>query len=263
VPDPDPGEGTVVIRFRSSGATAVGGRTTNQDAHHASSRIVAVADGVGGRPAGELASRLAIQGVLEADAEPDLAMMMRRINQRVRHRAMEDPGTAGMATTLDLLVLRDGPEGAEVFGAHIGDGIMLLQTGARTETLTREHTLATELVEARQMSAREMRMLPERGTLLRAIGLSDEIAADFWRREAMPGDRYVLASDGLLNALGMEDVQKALRALRAFGPDVCAHELVNNALRVRASDNVTVVVADIVADGPGTDLIPSRRYDHR
>ncbi|HVK25774.1 MAG TPA: PP2C family serine/threonine-protein phosphatase [Actinokineospora sp.] len=228
------------MRFLAAGLTHIGGRTGNEDAFHADDRLIAVADGVGGAPAGEVASRLAVDTVAGlADTDPLDAV--RQANAAVRSHP--DPDTAGMASTLVFAALWHGESGWVVRGAHVGDSLTFVN-GVRT---TRGHTLAAELVAAGHLTPEEAVRHPHRAALVRAIGLDTGIEPDLWSRPAVAGDRYILSSDGLTDALG-DTVEDRLAELAAVSPAECASTLVQLALAADARDNVTVVVADVLAD---------------
>ncbi|CRK61765.1 Serine/threonine phosphatase PPP [Alloactinosynnema sp. L-07] len=228
------------MRFLAAGLTHIGGRAGNEDAFHAGGRLIAVADGVGGAPAGEVASRLAVDTIASLiDADPLDAV--RQANAAVRSHP--DPDTAGMASTLAFAALWPGPSGWVVRGAHVGDSITFVN-GVRT---TQGHTLAAELVAAGHLTPEEATRHPHRAALVRAVGLDGEIEPDLWTRPATIGDRYVLSSDGLTDALG-DTVEDRLAELAAVSPKDCAAALVRLALAADARDNVTVVVADVIAN---------------
>ena len=234
--------------FASAARTDIGGRPTNQDSHHAGDRIVAVADGVAGRPGGAVASALVVNELLASDRGEPLEVAAERLNREVRRRSRLGDGLAGMATTLDAAVLRLDADGGWVEGVHVGDGQAIVIGSGQPEVLTRPHTLASELVAAGRLSTTEGRHHPERAALLRGIGLAESVSPDVWQRRAEAGHRYVLASDGLLAALGERALHQHLRRLRTVSPDVCADRLILEARQSGAQDNVTVVVADVVEE---------------
>ncbi|GGS12867.1 hypothetical protein GCM10010171_00710 [Actinokineospora fastidiosa] len=226
-----------------AGCSALGGRDTNQDSWHAGERLIAVADGVGGAPAGEVASRLAMESVVAAgpDMPPEEAAV--RANAAVRAYAETDPATHGMATTLVIAAL--GADGW-VRGAYVGDSVTLVQTD-RVELLSSPHTLGAELVAAGHLTAEEGARHPNRNALVRAVGMEPTLQPDTWSRPAVVGERYLLCSDGLTDALDDADFLAALTGLRAADPRQCVETLVRLACEAGARDNVTAVVGDVVA----------------
>ncbi|PWW56206.1 PP2C family protein-serine/threonine phosphatase [Actinokineospora spheciospongiae] len=232
------------MRFMAAAFTALGGRETNQDSAHADPRLLVVADGVGGAPAGEVASAVAVRAVVEAGPDTDPALLAERANSAVVAHAEADPATAGMATTVDIAALVPGPAGWEVRGAHVGDSFTLVQTD-RVTRLGRAHTLAEELVAGGHITPEEGARHPNRSALMRAVGMGPTVEPELWSHPAAPGTRYLLSSDGLFDALGMEAVVTLLDSLRPSPPADVARMLVESACAAGARDNVTVVVAEV------------------
>jgi len=226
-----------------------GARATYEDACHVGTRVLAVADGVGGCPAGEVASRLAVDVVADWARPSDLTGMVTAANERVRGAAAADPRRSGMATTLDVAVLDPavrGPGGPVVTGAHVGDSVaMLLHRRRHLVVLTRPHTVVAELTAADALTEEQAVGHPLRHTLTRAVGARPTVRVDRWCRPAAPGDRYLLGTDGLLDALGIAGTHRVLLDTTRLDPAGCADALVAAAVRAGAADNVTVVVADI------------------
>lgn len=244
VPDAGPPVHAEVTLF-AAGHTDRGRRSANQDSFATGPAVAVVADGVGGRPAGDLASRLAVDAVVRG-ARRELAAVVDELNAQVRARGRADRAVAGMATTLDGLVLRRREGGPWVEGVHVGDGLALLLQDGEIAFRTTPHTLAAQLVAAGQLSAAEERGHGDRHALVRGVGLAETVRPDLWRRPAVAGQRYVLASDGLSDGLRDPEILTHLRDLRSLAPGECARALVEAALRGGSADNVTVVVADIV-----------------
>lgn len=225
------------MKMRVAGASVVGGRANNQDSFHADGPLLVVADGVGGAPAGEVASRIAVDTVVAAGPLVDPATAARLANKAVRARAAEDSRTTGMATTLEIVVLSDD----HVRGAHVGDSVTFVES----ERITWPHSLAAELLAAGHLTPEQAERHPKGAALVRAVGLDTDVEPETWSRPAVLGERYVLCTDGLTDALG-EDLGPILAELRATDPRTCTSTLVKLACDAGAHDNVTVVVADIV-----------------
>ncbi len=261
---PESGQQTTRLKFRSAGETEVGGRTRNEDAFHVGEQIVAVADGVGGRPAGRIAAELAVQGLKGVRGTTDLSRAVRAVNAKVRSQGVADPLTSGLAATLDAAVLSAEGGTPWVHGIHVGDGMALLQRPRHVEVvrLTRAHTLAAEILAAspKAITAGGAEH-PQGGRLMRAVGFAEEIQADKWQEQAEEGQRYLLASDGLMHALGEHGLRRAAAELRTADPRTCAKGLVTKAREAGADDNVTVVVADVVADVV-TQTAPTKHTTH-
>jgi len=230
--------------FQAFGHSVIGGRRANEDAYHFGPEMIAVADGVGGRPAGALAARLAITGAKNAGPKQDLTRTAREINNAIRVRGEKDVMATGLATTLDVAVLRKRLRGYRVEGLHIGDGTVLLQADTEPVSLVRAHS--SEHSAALALPGKDRRGT---GRLLRAVGLAETIEPDCWERTAERGQRYVLASDGLLNALGPAVLHNALVQLRPSHPRECVQRLLDLACQADAADNVTLVVADVILAG--------------
>ena len=241
-----PRERTAML-FRSAGRTIRGGRAENQDAFAVGELLVGVADGVGGRPAGSLAASTAINALAQISDASELARAVDMVNARLRRLGEHDPMVSGLATTLDIVGLADCFGETWVHGVHVGDGVVARQQDTDLELLTRAHTLSAELVAAGRLSTSEGREHPDRSRLLRAIGLDDVVEPDEWQRRAAIGDRYVVASDGLVGALGEDRLAVVLTSVRGSSPEDAAAALIAEAEIGGARDNVTVVIADVVA----------------
>ena len=173
---------------------------------------------------------------------------MPAISAAIRARSAGDPSAENMATTLDAVRLIAADGGYRMSGIHIGDGIVLVDDGTQIRQLTTPHTVGAEL--ARQGNPASVRH-PERGGLLHAIGLHDKTEADAWSEPAVIGSRFVLTTDGLIDALGLKKLFRYLEQMRGDDPQQVADAVITYALRHTADsmaslDNLTIVVADIV-----------------
>jgi PPM family protein phosphatase len=222
-------------------------RRNNEDAVFAGPRLVAVADGVGGAAAGEVASRLAIDAVahlagrrLDAPLDDALADAVAAANDTIGFVASCRPLRAGMSTTLTTVALND--DGGYVL-ANVGDSrTYLLRDGALTR-LTRDDSLVQLLVDRGQVTRAEARHHPQRSLVLETLdGRPRERTAPA-RVQARAGDRLLLCSDGLSDML---DDDVIAEALGEPSRDACAERLVALALAAGGRDNVSVVVADVV-----------------
>ncbi|MCP2300396.1 PP2C family protein-serine/threonine phosphatase [Actinokineospora globicatena] len=229
--------------FSAASTTALGGRPTNQDAAHAAEHLLAVADGVGGAPAGEVASALTIRTVVEQHGHSPEGMV-EVANAAVLAHGDAEPDTAGMGTTLDLAVLVKAGGKWLVRGAHVGDSVTIVQSGADLRVLTRGHTLANDLVDGGHATPDEAARHPQRAALVRAVGLEHAIRPDLWELPATKGDRYLLCTDGLTNTLG-DNLWPLLRSLQGETAEVCVTELVRAACQLSPKDNVTAVIGDV------------------
>ncbi|MDO8879511.1 MAG: Stp1/IreP family PP2C-type Ser/Thr phosphatase [Coriobacteriia bacterium] len=218
-------------------------RPGNEDAYLLAPPLYAVADGLGGHQAGEIASSLAIDTLLDtaprqADAKA-LGRSIRRANAAVIDAAASGRGRSGMGTTLTAAMV----DGTRIAVAHVGDSrAYLLHLGA-LEQLTQDHSMVADLVRQGRLSAEEARNHPNRSVITRALGSDPDTLADTFEVEAASGDRLLLATDGLTGLVRDEDIERILAA--AATPATAVDQLIDAALDAGGHDNVTVVVADI------------------
>jgi serine/threonine protein phosphatase PrpC len=202
--------------------------------------LFAVADGMGGHQGGEVASKLALERLQRAaDGGSDLADVVREANRAVFSKASEDPGLAGMGTTLTAVVL----EGDRLRLAHVGDSRMYRVRDDSMERITRDHTVVENLVEKGQLTPKEAHIHPQRSILTRALGVEEDVQVDEAEVDLKPGDRLLLCSDGLT---GMVDEDDILRILTEKGdPQAASDALVDAANDAGGQDNITAVVVDV------------------
>ena len=226
-------------------------RIRNEDAFVADSPLFAVADGMGGAQAGELASRLAATALAEwdrgASGETGVAELVQTANERVYERARVDPAAAGMGTTVTVALFDPGSEAITV--GHVGDSRAYRIRGAALEQLTADHSLVAELVRSGRLTPEEAAEHPHRSVITRVLGTEPNVDVDTFSVEAESGDLYLLCSDGLT---GMVDDGEILALADAAGraPDAVARTLVDAANRAGGEDNITVVVFEIVEGEP-------------
>ncbi|XCB29109.1 protein phosphatase 2C domain-containing protein [Arcanobacterium hippocoleae] len=240
------------IQLKFSAASDVGlVRKSNQDSGYASQTLFAVADGMGGAAAGDLASAVTVAHIAAADGnfKPDELLPRLRNALNAAHaelvvRSTENPQLAGMGTTC-VALLRSGNKLAMT---HIGDSRAYLLRGGRLTQITHDHTLVQYLVDSGQITAEEAKTHPKRNVIMRALGddpAETEIAIDESIREAVPGDRWLLCSDGLYGPVSMQLIHATLSNISNL--DDCAQALIGHALAGGAPDNVTVVLADVIS----------------
>jgi PPM family protein phosphatase len=225
-------------------------RKKNQDSGYASSRLLVQADGMGGPPAGDLASALTVQTMRRLD-EPvagdlveALAGAVHRANDRLSEMVESDPSVEGMGTTLDA-VLTDGQR---VALAHIGDSrAYLLRDGMLTQ-LTIDHTFVQTLVDEGRITLDEARTHPHRSLMIRALDGRNELEPDIAVLDVRPGDRILLCSDGLS---GFVQDHVIAQLMGAGSVDAAVVMLVRAGLDAGSNDNVTCILAEIV-DGEFT-----------
>ena len=233
-------------------ATATDGgrvRSSNQDAALVGDGIVAVADGMGGHAGGEVAARTAVQ-VLEAafGSERTVAGLVgavRRANGAIHERSERQPELHGMGTTLTAVALVGERDGERLAVVNVGDSRAYLVGRDRLVQLTEDHSLVEEMVRRGELTPAEAAVHPHRHILTRAIGIEADVDVDSWRLEPRLGARLLLCSDGLTNECSDDEIEAILR--HNADPGAAAQALVDRALAHGGSDNVTVVVADVVA----------------
>jgi protein phosphatase len=233
-----------VLGLHSAGRSAPGLRRDNQDAHLATAAVVAIADGVGGRNAGDVASRIAIETVAGNAATTPTEVDAVRAHRRIVQRAADEPLLAGMSTTLDVVRLLRVGDTDVLDGAHVGDGVVYLAEAGRITTLTRPQTVGQRLAEIDPDHAREVMSDPDYAGIVEALGFDGPLCPQLWQLPARPGQRLVLASDGLDAALGAERVLELILQFSDESPEAVASKLTREA--AKGPDNVTVVVADVV-----------------
>jgi len=235
---------------RSAGATDTGRRRRrNEDAYVCEPPLFAIADGMGGAQAGEVASRLAA-AVLEergldrspAGGEARIEELIREANRRVFQRASEDAATSGMGTTMTVALV-DSARGEIAFG-HVGDSRAYRVRDGELEQLTEDHSLVGELVRSGKISPEEAETHPQRAVITRALGTEADVDVDTFTREAEADDIYLLCSDGLTDMLSDREVLELLDGAPAL--DVAARRLVEAANSRGGDDNITVVVFEMV-----------------
>lgn len=235
---------TLVLRFAVRSDVGLL-REGNEDAAYAGPRLLAVADGMGGHAAGEVASRLAIASVatLDDDASSDaLAALRAAVEQAqdgIRSRVVADTALDGMGTTLTAMLWT----GTSLGLVHVGDSRAYLFRDGTLSRITHDHTYVQELVDAGSLSAEDAVSHPQRSLLTRALDGRSAVIPDLSLREVRTGDRYLLCSDGLSGVVRDATLAEALSV-----PDVetAADQLVELALRGGGPDNITAVVCDLI-----------------
>ncbi len=221
-------------------------REGNEDAGYAGPRLVAVADGMGGAVAGEVASRTVIgrlAGLEDDSGAPDvvgsLSAAVRAANGDLSALVRHDQRLAGMGTTVTAMLADDD----RLALVHVGDSRCYLLREHVLTQVTHDHTLVQELVDAGEISEDEAAVHPKRNIITRVLDGRDRLELDVSVRPGQLGDRYLLCSDGLS---GYVDHEAMADALELPDPQAAADRLVELALRAGGIDNVTAVVADVV-----------------
>ena len=220
-------------------------RDGNQDSVYAGPRLLAVADGMGGMAAGDVASNIVIEALapLDEDAPGDAPIDSLRsavdlANQHLRETVDANPAMEGMGTTLTALLF----SGTKFGTVHIGDSRGYLLRDGEFMQITKDDTYVQMLVDDGRISAEEASSHPQRSLLTRAMDGRD-VDPEYAIRPAVPGDRYLICSDGLTAVVSAETIADTLREY--VDPAECVERLVQLALRGGGPDNITVIVADV------------------
>ncbi len=231
-------------------------RTNNEDSVYAGPRLLAIADGMGGHAAGEVASKIVISTLEELDEDRpvgDLLTALREAveeaNEEIADQVAANSSLNGMGTTLTALRFSNGQVGL----AHVGDSRAYLMRANQLSQITHDDTYVQSLVDAGQLTPDEAANHPRKSVILRAL-TGAAVEPDVSIREARAGDRYLLCTDGLTDVVS---TQTLFETLAEGSPQECADRLVELALRGGGPDNVTCIVADVVnreRAGYGDDL---------
>ncbi|MCV7333326.1 serine/threonine-protein phosphatase [Mycobacterium cookii] len=231
-------------------------RSNNEDSVYAGARLLALADGMGGHAAGEVASQLVIAALAHLDDDEPGGDLLAKLesavhsgNSAIAAQVEMEPDLEGMGTTLTAILFA----GNRIGMVHIGDSRgYLLRDGELTQ-ITKDDTFVQTLVDEGRITKEEAHSHPQRSLIMRAL-TGHEVEPTLTMREVRLGDRYLLCSDGLSDPVSDETIQDALKI-----PDVTesADRLIELALRGGGPDNVTVVVADVVDNdyGPTQPII--------
>lgn len=224
-------------------------RDHNEDRSYVAAHVVAVADGMGGALAGEVASQMAVEAI-EGVSKPANSMAIKaaieNANRAIRRMAAEDPGKAGMGTTITAATL----DKRSVDVVHVGDSRAYLWSGEKLTQLTHDHSVVAELVRQGTLSPEEAGNHPHRNVITRALGAESEVTVDTYSYDVTEDDILLLCSDGLYGEVTDEEIVAELT--HATSMEEAAAALVARANANGGSDNVTVVLAR-VGEGPPTE----------
>src|SRR5439155_13711225 len=188
-------------------------RANNQDAAVAEEQLFAVADGMGGHAAGEVASRVAVEAMRANIGDGTLVDAVRHANRAVWERAADDPTLRGMGTTLSAIALVDDEDGATcVHVVNVGDSRVYLLRDGELEQITEDHSLVAELEREGRLTAEEARVHPQLNILTRVLGNAPDVDVDEFPIDPFRGDRFLLCSDGLFNEVRDDEIAAVLRA---------------------------------------------------
>lgn len=249
-----------------TGRTDVGRiRTRNEDALavEPESGLAVVADGMGGHPGGDVASRLAVETVVgrlrpvfgppggNGDPGPGEAMRgaVEEANRKILEAGRDDPTLEGMGTTVTAFAFERGARAAWL--GHVGDSRAYVLRGGALRTLTRDDTWVQEQVDAGVLSPEAARTHPMSHLLTHALGIGSAVDVQIVREEVRPGDVFLLCSDGLTAMLPDEEIEEIVAGADVAEPDSLDHaaeRLVETANRHGGRDNVTVALVGVLPE---------------
>ena len=235
-------------------------REGNEDSAYAGPHLLAIADGMGGHAAGEVASAVAIKTLAPLDTAiecdemlPALGTAIADANSALRQITETDPATEGMGTTLTALLW----SGDEVALCHIGDSRAYLLRDGALQQITHDHTLVQSLVDEGRLTPEAAASHPQRSLVMRALQSSVPADPDLAMLKARVGDRFLLCSDGLTDVVSDETLRTTLQQLTDL--DAAVEQLIDLAIRSGGPDNITCVLADVIdtdaGQTPSEDII--------
>jgi len=238
---------------KSASVTDTGRRRRhNEDAYVCEPPLFAVADGMGGAQAGELASGLAAAALRDetgelAGGEQRVDDLIQEANRRVYQRQSEDASASGMGTTMTVALVENG----RVAIGHVGDSRAYLVRDRKLEQLTEDHSLVAELVRSGKLSPEEADSHPQRSVITRVLGTDPDVDVDTFSVDTMAGDLFLLCSDGLTSMVDDETILRLVERNRG-DLNAAAKALVRAANKGGGEDNITVIFFEI-ADAGATD----------
>jgi len=237
-------------------------RGQNEDAHIAEQNLFAVADGMGGHNAGEVASAMAIEhlrgialgGVSSAEA---FAQVVRNLNGAIYTSATSTTDQRGMGTTLTAAALLAPTENvdqpSQIVIANVGDSRTYLLRSGELRQISVDHSYVQELVTEGLLTVDEARTHPRRNIVTRALGIDEQVSVDTWTIPMFDGDRFMLCSDGLVDEVPLDEITELMREHSA--PQLIAERLVTAAKRHGGRDNITVIVVDVNINAAAPEVV--------
>jgi PPM family protein phosphatase len=227
-------------------------RRRNEDAYVIAPPLFAVADGMGGAQAGEVASRLAAAALkesgVERGGEDRIVSVIQEANRRIYDRSNADPNASGMGTTMTVALVENG----QVAFGHVGDSRAYLIRDGTMEQLTEDHSLVAELMRSGKLSPEEAETHPQRSVITRALGTDPDVDVDTFTIAAQTGDVFLLCSDGLTTMVSNETILDLVERNRA-SMDKALRALVGAANKGGGEDNITIVAFEITDEASGRD----------
>ncbi|GGB22437.1 serine/threonine protein phosphatase [Flexivirga endophytica] len=251
---------SISLRYAARTDIGLGSKSRNEDSGYAGPDLLVLADGMGGHAAGDMASSTVVSELISLDGESygsdealrRLATAVHNANARLRDEMDEDPELEGMGTTL-IAFLRSGNMLAL---ANIGDSRAYLVRDGVFSQITKDHSFVQTLLDDGRITAQEAEHHPQRSLVTRVLTGREDDEPDLSLREAKPGDRLLLCSDGLPDYVAGSTIEEIITGDGT--PAQIADALIAIALKAATRDNVTVVVADVMgeSDGPSNTTTP-------
>jgi serine/threonine protein phosphatase PrpC len=235
-------------------------RRHNEDVYVVDPPIFAIADGMGGAKAGEVAAALAADALRGegGSGEDAVVGLIQEANRRVYQRATEDAAASGMGTTMTVALLENG----RVRIGHVGDSRAYLLRGGELSQLTDDHSLVGELVRSGKLAPEDAETHPQRSVITRVLGTDPEVDVDTITVETRAGDLFLLCSDGLYSMVGNERIQQLVERNRG-DLDAAAKALVAAANKGGGDDNITVVAFEIAGTEDESQRIQAEAVTER
>jgi PPM family protein phosphatase len=221
-------------------------RRHNEDVYVVEPPIFAIADGMGGANAGEVAAALAADALRGegGSGEDTLVTLIQEANRRVYEQAAEDAAKSGMGTTMTVALLED----SRVRIGHVGDSRAYLIRDGELSQLTDDHSLVGELVRSGKLAPEEAETHPQRSVITRVLGTDPDVDVDTITVDTRSGDLFLLCSDGLYSMVGNDRILELLERNRR-DLEAAAKALIAAANKGGGDDNITVVAFEIAPDG--------------
>lgn len=244
-------KGSPVLTVTVGSALDVGlHRRVQEDSAHAGSRLFVVADGMGGHAAGDVASRLVIDALVQLESQigigpEDVRQAILRANEDIVSHASSHPDCAGMGSTVAgvAIVSMYGAEHVAVF--NVGDSRVYRQVDGELERATTDHSEVQELVDRGVITEGEARVHADRNIVTRSLGTRPPPVVDLWMMPPVGGERFLVCTDGLTSELDDTQIRSALSGTE---PAIVASDLVGRANAAGGHDNIAVLVVDITVD---------------
>lgn len=253
------------MKYRGFGKTHPGmKRELNEDNYAILDKegVFVVADGMGGHNAGEVASQIAIETVSEFfkassqdedmtwpyKLDPSLSLDANKLmvgikfaNRKIFKSSSSNTSYAGMGTTIVSILASN--ENGEIYIAHVGDSRCYCHYNRVLSQVTEDHSLLNEYIKAGQITKEQAKNFPHKNVIMRALGMKDNVLVDIMKRNAMPGETYIICSDGLSDMVPDKDMEEILN--RGLSLEETAGILIDQANANGGKDNITLILVSV------------------